>query len=267
VPSKLREWVQDLDKADRLVARTLHGEPDQQAYLIQALSADASPHVTLVAPDIGVEALAEQLKQLPVPGGEALGLPVDLPWQLLWALVFTNPLIVPEPLRTHVDNSFTLAAELHKLLWEARFRIREDAPIAQLQQFGGAVMSWATGTKLTPDEKRWLAPFALRHEVHFPDERMDSLGFFLTLCRQNELLERVFVVVHGLEEAVRRRDCTAIRDFSFMLSNAKRWVHLGDYPLAFVIPFNTNVWGTRLQRMDASLHETITEGFVLVEDD
>jgi hypothetical protein len=267
VPTKLREWVQDLDETDRPVAQTLPGDPSQQTRLIQALLADVSPHVVLAAPDIGVEALTERLKHLPVPGGEALGLPVDLPWQLFWALVFTNPLVVPEPLRTHVDNSFMLAAELHKVLWEARFLVREGTTTAELQRFGGAVMSWATGAKLTPDEKRWLAPFALVHEVQFPDERMDALGFFLTLCRQNELLERAFVVVRGLEEAVRRRDRGAIRGLSFMLSNAKRWAHLGDYPLAFIIPFNADVWGSRLRRIDASLHEIVAEGLVWTESD
>jgi len=189
------------------------------------------------------------------------GPPTPNIWEIVWALVSTEDFLVEEPLRGMVDRSFYLVHDIYRVLWEARFLIRENAGHETVAQLVGTFIRWLTSEPLTPQDQKTLGELSIKRLVSSEQERFDALCFLLTLAAQNGIVEQVIFLFDGLEDVLQPEYRSVLRQLHAMVLAIGRWVSIGGCPLRVLVGFRGSKTDTAaLRRLHPKLAVEVTQG-------
>jgi hypothetical protein len=182
-------------------------------------------------------------------------------WEFLWALAASPTFLVEEPLRTMVDQPYYLFHEMYRVLWELRFRLRENKEFEPSLQFFQAMVRWMTGSHLSASDQAMLEAAGVTRRVNTDQERLDVLFFLITLAEHNALLNRYVLCFDGLERALRPEKRGLLREMATFITTLDRWIRMAQTPVGVLIGMDTSPRQlASLRRMNAKLADEVEAG-------
>lgn len=191
--------------------------------------------------------------------------PPVLAWEFVWALASVETFLAEEPLRGLVDRSHYVFHEVYRVLWELRFRLRENKDVAPTQQFFDAAVRWMTASHLTETDLAMLESAGVTRRIRSDQERFDVLCFLITLAEHNALLNRFIVCFDGLERAIRPEKRGLLRELQMFLATLDRWIRLAQAPIGVLVGMDTSARQmSSLRRLNPKLADEIEAGLAWV---
>jgi hypothetical protein len=183
-------------------------------------------------------------------------------WEFVWALAATPTFVIEEPLRSLVDQSHYLFHDVYRVLWELRFRLRENGgDFEPALAFFNAAIRWMTGETLSGADIAMLEAAGVTKRVTVDQERLDVVFFLITLCEHNALLNRFIICFDGLERALRPDKRPLLREMTSLLTALDRWIRLAQAPIGILIGMDTSSRQmVNLRRLNAKLADEIDAG-------
>ena len=182
-------------------------------------------------------------------------------WEFIWALAACPTFKTEEPLRGLVDQSHYLFHEVYRVLWELRFRLRENKAHEPTIEFFTAVVRWLTSSHLSTADLAMLEAAGVTRRVTSERERLDVLFFLITLAEHNALLNRYVVCFDGLERALRPEKRPLLRELSTFLVTLDRWIRLAQTPVGVLIGMDTSSRQmSSLRKLNAKLADEVEAG-------
>ncbi len=247
-PEAVLQWAEAEPTASRPLF-VVTGTQEERRVNLKAFSGDASGTLTRSWVQDGVvQNVLDRLRQLRIfPGKNRVGL------NILWALVTSEDFIVEEPLRGMVDHSFYLIHDLYRLLWEARFTVREgNDPESVID----AMTRWISREPLRDEDTAIFAHLGIDRLVRSPAEQFDITCFLLTMAAQNGLVGRVIWLFDDLEEGLKQPE--VLLQLESLIRTISRWIEIGRCPLGIIIGFQgTKADMALLRRRNARLFSQI----------
>lgn len=186
--------------------------------------------------------------------------PPTASWEVIWALGFTDGLVVNGSLREMVDQPHYLFHDIYRVLWSLRFRLRETGSAATVSFFN-TVVRWLTGNPLSMAEAHELEAAGATRRITTDRERFDVLLFLITLAEQNGLLNRYVICFDGLERVLTSDSRSLLREMQTFLTTVDRWVRFAQTPIGVLIGMDTNSRHmSLLQRLNKKLANDIEAG-------
>lgn len=192
--------------------------------------------------------------------------PLPGSWELFWGLVAVEEFVIEEPLRGMVDQSFYLAHDVYRALWEARFLAKEYGQVGQkgpAPAIAASIVRWFTGSDLDEEDREVLTSIGIKRNVSSEQERLDVLCFLLTLGVQNGLLSRLVLFFDSLEEALTPARRGLLRQLHAFIAGITRWNRIGPPAIGVMIglsPTRTNM--SALRRFHTKFHDEIEAGLL-----
>lgn len=187
--------------------------------------------------------------------------PPVMAWEFVWALASVPTFLVEEPLRGLVDQSHYLFHEIFRVIWELRFRVRENKDFEPAHQFFDATMRWLTASHLSSADQAMLEAAGVTRRIKSEQERFDVLCFLITLAEHNALLNRYVLCFDGLERAIRPEKRPVLRELQMFLTTLDRWIRLAQAPIGVLIGMDTSPRQmSSLRRMNAKLADEVEAG-------
>ncbi len=182
-------------------------------------------------------------------------------WEFVWALAATETFLVEEPLRGLVDQSHYVFHEIFRVLWELRFRLRENKDFEPTQQFFTATIRWLTASHLSETDLAMLEAAGVTRRIQSDQERFDVLCFLITLAEHNALLNRFVICFDGLERAIRPEKRALLREMQTFLTTLDRWIRLAQAPIGVLIGMDTSPRQmSSLRRLNPKLADEVEAG-------
>lgn len=150
-------------------------------------------------------------------------------WGLLWNLLLIEELVVEDQLELLVNQGLAVT-DVFRGLWEARFQLREGHGVYGVIE---TLSSWMTAANLTQDQRAFLDKVRIKSVVESNYERLDMLLFLATLCRQNHLLDRLTLIVDGIDRSPERA-----QELYDLCLTVERWARLGS-PVGLVLGYES----------------------------
>jgi hypothetical protein len=203
------------------------------------------PHTTHWL-DVGViEDATARLSEASIPADCRDVLPVWCPprkgvWELLWGLIGVEDLVIQEPLATMVDQQGFLAHDLYRLLWEARFRVKENSVnLTPAQEVFDAALLWAGGKPLSEAQEKLIATVGVTTKVETTAQQAEMLCMVMTLAAQNSLVNRIVLTFDSLERALEHpQRQKLLRGLNHFVDAVERWIKVpGGCPVGVLVGF------------------------------
>lgn len=151
----------------------------------------------------------------------------------LGQLLQTENLLIEEPLKSMVDQSFYLVSDLFRVILEARFQVVEGS---NATDFASSIMRWILDEKLNAQDLKLFEAAHVSRRVTL-NEQLDLVCFLATLANQTGILDTLTFALDNVEMAAtagikdRRVLLKELDDVAF---TATRWEKLGS-PLGVVL--------------------------------
>lgn len=182
-------------------------------------------------------------------------------WEFLWALAASPNFLTEEPLRGLVDQAHYLFHEVYRVLWELRFRLKENGSHENTIEFFTATVRWLTSSHLTQTDLAMLEAAGVTRRVTSDQERLDVLFFLITLAEHNALINRYVVCFDGLERALKPEKRPLLREMATFLVTLDRWIRLAQAPIGVLIGMDTSSRQmAQLRRLNPKLADEVEAG-------
>lgn len=255
----------------------------RQAFLVRFASAEFNRYRPGVVEDlIGPQTtawleqglcknLTARVANMRLPNECRAGMPDWFPpepgnWELLWGLVAAPDFVIDEPLRSMLDQEAYVVHDVYRVLWEARFLVKENkGDRGPAQVLLRTLVRWLTTSLLTTEDEKRLTDMGIRRTVT-SDHRFDLLCMLVTLAWQNGIINRFLVYFDGLERAT-DANTTALHEMYRLLLSLERWIKIGPCPMGVLVGHSADATDLHnLRTIDERLAEKIVDGLAWVRE-
>jgi hypothetical protein len=195
-----------------------------------------------------------------LPGGFN---PLTQNWEILWALGSIDGLVAEGSLREMIDQPHYLFHEVYLVLWELRFRIKENRDMKPALPFFNVAIQWLLGGSLDLAETIMLEAVGITRRITTDRERFDVLFFLLTLAEQNALLDRYILCFDGLERVLTPDGRGILRELRTFILTIDHWVRLARSPFGVLLGMDTSPRQmNQLRHLDEKLADEVATGLL-----
>ena len=255
------DWTDLFDEGNRLPFFTLMGGVQDRVEFCAALNRELSTEVSqrtdwlVRGPLAALQEYVEwsQVDPLAMDLLPPWWPPTKGTWRLLWGLVALPDLMVEEPLRSMVDRGHSVFHWLFRGIWEARFILREQNDLTQVDALIEALGTWASGRVLEASDEVLLTPIVQRR-LGSEQERVSMLCFLLMLAAQNGLLSKSFLLLDRIERA----ESDQLKELFLVLQGCLPWAKMPGFPLGILVGWSGD--STKLKRSNAKLADLLAKG-------